>query len=310
MKKLIIVSGIHRSGTSWIGKTLSSSKYNSYINEPFNPSNYINNSGTVQKFYWPLVDEQKNILKSINNIIDGKYPLKKNIIRSSSFKDYLKSIYFFLNQKKNNILLNKENYIIKDPFLLFLIGDIIRFFQDTHEVHINLTFRDPESFVASCKKKSWDFNFDNFLLQDSVFKKFEKKTTNKMIELNSNQYSLIDRLTFLWGIINDEIYKISTYKNVHICNHSEFSFKPHKKFEKLFNKNNLVFGKEVLKFIDNTTQKKKENITHSIYSQNIVRHSSDISKYSKDSLTNNESDYILNHQGDRYEKLLNNMEFI
>ena len=53
MKKLIIVSGIHRSGTSWIGKTLSSSKHNFYINEPFNPSNYINNSGTVQKFFWP-----------------------------------------------------------------------------------------------------------------------------------------------------------------------------------------------------------------------------------------------------------------
>lgn len=310
MKKLIIVSGIHRSGTSWIGKTLSSSKHNFYINEPFNPSNYINNSGTVQKFYWPLADKQKKIYKSINNIIDGKYPLKENIIRSSSFRDYLKSIYFYLNQKKNIFLLNKENYIIKDPFLLFLIEDIIRFFQDTHEVHINLTFRDPESFVASCKKKSWDFNFDNFLLQDSVFKKFEKKTINKMIELNSNQYSLVDRLTFLWGMVNEEIYRVSTYKNVHICNHLEFSLKPHEKFERLFNKNNLVFGREVLKFVDYTTQIKKENNTHSMYSQSIVRNSSGISKYSKDILTKNESDYILSHQGDRYERLLNNMEFI
>ena len=45
-------------------------------------------------------------------------------------------------------------------------------------------------------------------------------------------------------------------------------------------------------------------------SQSIVRNSSDISKFSKDSLTKNESDYILSHQGERYEKLLNNMEFI
>ena len=114
--------------------------------------------------------------------------------------------------------------------------------------------------------------------------------------------------TYLVGIplIRDRIVKADA-KLVHF---PSFALLPNFISGSLIITSSFLFGREVLKFVDYTTQIKKENNTHSMYSQSIVRNSSSISKYSKDILTKNESDYILSHQGDRYERLLNNMEFI
>ena len=310
MKKLIIVSGTHRSGTSWIGKTLCSSRENYYINEPFNPSNKINNAGYIKNEYWSLSsDEDALIFPSIEKIINGRYPYIKNLRNSSTIKDYIKTNYYYLHLLKNKLSIRKTNYIIKDPFLLFLLDEIDRFFSKVFETHINITFRDPISFVSSCKKKNWDFDFNNLLKQKKIHQKFTDLQIGKMSELNESKYSLVHRLTLLWEICNEQIVKIASKKNVHICNHREFALDPIVKFKRLFRLNNVKYCETVENFIIETCFSNKAS--HGIkLSQDIKRNSIEVLNEGKKNLTNDEIDYIRNEQDQNYKETLKKINFV
>ena len=310
MKKLIIVSGTHRSGTSWIGKTLCSTRENYYINEPFNPSNRINNAGYIKDEYWPLsLEEYELILPSINNIINGRYPYINNIKNSNSLKDYLKTNYYYFHFLKSKLNIKKTNYIIKDPFLLFLIEEINQFFSNTFEIHINITFKDPISFVSSCKKKNWDFDFDNLLKQKNIHLKFTDLQIERMSELKKSKYSLVHRLTFLWELCNLQILRIASIKNVHICNHREFSLDPIAKFKKLFKINNIKFCESVESFIIDTCFSKRVS-QDTKFSQDIKRNSIDVLNEGRKYLTNSELEYIINEQDQNYKNILKKINFV
>lgn len=61
-KKLpILVTGSHRSGTTWVGQMLATSENIGYIWEPFNKGEYIGNMNIREIKYWfTYVDKNNN----------------------------------------------------------------------------------------------------------------------------------------------------------------------------------------------------------------------------------------------------------
>ena len=153
-KKIIIVSGLHRSGTSWLGKILSFDKKSYYVNEPFNPSNLVNHSTFNANYYWDFYCDNKNdFFLSLERIFKKNYKFINFFKKQYSLKKKIKSIIlFFLNY------LNFNKFpVIKDPFIIFHIEDIIKKYDKHFDLRINLIYRNPINFIASCKKKRMGF---------------------------------------------------------------------------------------------------------------------------------------------------------
>ena len=122
IKKPIIISGIPRSGTTPLGRVLSSIKGFSMIYEPFNV-----NQGIVDvQFNYPYPGKNISVqeFQSIfNSLVQFKSSFKKGFLKHDSF---IKRIFktFFGNESSLSYFKSKKSsslkqLIIKDPFLLF-----------------------------------------------------------------------------------------------------------------------------------------------------------------------------------------------
>ena len=112
MSKIIFVTGLHRSGTTFFGKFLTSFDNTYYIHEPMNPSNKINHLGTIQKFYWKLPFKNDENIKRFTKIKKYIYPIKNNLKYSSTIREIIKSFYYSILREMIFILTKKmKNFI-------------------------------------------------------------------------------------------------------------------------------------------------------------------------------------------------------
>ena len=119
---LCLVTGAHRSGTTWVGKTLETAKDVAYIQEPFNINNPFN-FGYIPYWYYqihPNTDEKIEDL--FDNILSLKFRYFRAAKRISSFNSFAR----YIKYSKYNIVARKKSkksrVIMKDPLALFSAG--------------------------------------------------------------------------------------------------------------------------------------------------------------------------------------------
>ncbi|HFQ91935.1 MAG TPA: hypothetical protein ENK29_03550, partial [Chromatiales bacterium] len=81
--KPILVTGSHRSGTTWVGRMLTVSPALYYVHEPFNPSHPpgagICNIRIKTWFKYITEENQQEYLRPIQDMLDGKYSLLRDL---------------------------------------------------------------------------------------------------------------------------------------------------------------------------------------------------------------------------------------
>ena len=154
IKKPIIISGIPRSGTTPLGKVLSSIEGFSMIYEPFNVNQGINDID----FNYPYPGKNisvKEFQSIFNNLIKFKSSFKKGYLKHDNFiKRIIKIIIgnessiSYLKAKKNSSI---KQLLIKDPFLLFSSEELSL----NHKVII--CYRPLMPLAGSFKRMKWNF---------------------------------------------------------------------------------------------------------------------------------------------------------
>ena len=119
-KKPILVTGCHRSGSTWVGRVIESCNQITYYAEPMNPCIKINRfifEYKTPKLWFPAIDylNDKAYLKGYKRILNSRFPLKNLFPRNLiEFKYFL-----ILNFKAYT----KKRILLKDPISLFSSED-------------------------------------------------------------------------------------------------------------------------------------------------------------------------------------------
>lgn len=274
MSKIIFVTGLHRSGTTFFGKFLTSFNNTYYIHEPMNPSNKINHLGTIQKFYWKLPNKKDQNMNRFIKIKKYIYPLKKNLKNSSTIREIIKSFYYLFLSYIAKIKSSK--IIVKDPFVLFYVSNLKKeIFPKKSEIIILI--RDPYNFIASCSKRNWGFDFNNFLNQRNKFNFFSKNEILLMKKIKN--IDNISKLSFLWKIFFYKIYELKKInKNINLIFYNNF-IKNEKKNARLISKKlNLKFTKNNIDFLDSLKKKNQNKKAGNIFRKNPIN---DLNNYKK-----------------------------
>ena len=118
-KDIVLVCGLARSGTSWLGKILDSDPDVLYRYEPFNIkkcdifanlSNYIKKNGIDKKADELLVEGFKKLPYIHNKHIVGNKPkFKKNFYRGNNIFQIFKFLHFFESQKYSKLFFLRKN---------------------------------------------------------------------------------------------------------------------------------------------------------------------------------------------------------
>jgi hypothetical protein len=254
-KKPILVTGIHRSGSTWVGQVLSKSKDLRYVYEPFNiamkshaPPFNIWFKYLSQNYY---SEEHSTIKQYIENYIFVTRVSTINELTDVDSLFKLKRFFFKVFDK-----LTKRS-VIKDPLAILSAEWFFKVFN----CDIVILIRHPAAFILSIKQKEWDFDFSNFLDQPHLVRDKLLPFKEELEDYSKNKRGLIDNGILLWNCIYKIVddYRQKYSKDWYFVKHEEMSLSPTFEFQKLFEYLNLEFTNDVKDFVVKSTTAEIDN---------------------------------------------------
>jgi hypothetical protein len=244
----VLVTGMHRSGTTWVGKMLAADALTAYISEPLN---MLHRPGVfhakVPHWYQYVCEENEDkYLLAFQELLDFDYHLWDEIRSLRSRRDFLRmgrdfAIFY-------NGLMRGQRVLIKDPFAVFSV----LWFVKKLDCKIIITVRHPAAVTSSLKRLNWPFEFQDLLDQPLLMRDQLEPYRDQMQAIKAGD--VIGQSALLWNLI---------YRSVHsahqqnpkfiIVRHEDLSRDPVSGYRNLYALLGLDFTPRVQKIILNSS---------------------------------------------------------
>lgn len=260
----ILVTGSHRSGTTWVGKMLAADADTAYISEPLNVLHRPGIYRTPVKYWYTYItdDNGADYLPAFNELLNFQYHTVHEILSLRSFKDFLRMgrdfHTFFIGS------MHGQRALIKDPFAVFSTP----WFAKQLNCQVVITARHPGGFVGSLKRLGWNFDFGNFLNQPLFMRDHLEGDRAAMESMPKDD--IVGQAALLWKIIYRFVHLTrSGFPQFHIVRHEDLSLDPIGGYQALYKSLGLDFTDKVKDIIQNSSSsenptKLAKNKTHSV----------------------------------------------
>lgn len=248
----ILVTGSHRSGTTWVGRTLAEAGDIYYVNEPFNVDFPLDGTRLkVETWYTHFASshQQHEINRAVASTMSWpawRYALQVCLDNGLDLKTPGRfGKYFSLRAFKHRML-------FKDPLALMSAD----WFHEQWGANVLVMIRNPFAFTASLKTAVWAFDFSHFsrqkVLMDTRFSNYKEQITE--LAEKPNDYSFIEKSAWLWVFLHEIIRQYQQeYPGWQYCYHEEISLNPVEKFTELYAALQLPFTEQIKSYIERTT---------------------------------------------------------
>ena len=243
-KKPILITGSHRSGTTWV-EMISSSSSVGYIMEPFNLK--CRRPGIIDArfdnwFQYVNDDNGLYYYESIKRMLEFRFNYSAGVSKARTVKDGARLLRDIINTTRYRI--NNLRPVVKEPTALFLSP----WFAKTFDANIVILIRHPAAFVSSLMILNWRFPYEHFLSQKALMSDYLEPFENEINDFKKNTPDVIDDAILLWKIVHSTISKYKkTYENWMFLKHEDLSRNVLSEFEQLFSRLNIKFDKKVEK---------------------------------------------------------------
>jgi hypothetical protein len=248
--KPILVTGSHRSGSTWTGRIISTAPHVGYIHEPFNIgiNTGVNTKPMGYWFRYISAENQDDYYPALNRVVQYEYPFGRNILRAGTFKNAARIV-----RTQGLSLLHKVNNdrpLIKDPIAIFSA----EWLHATFDMNVLVLIRHPAAFCSSLKIKNWKFSFNNLLKQPLLMDKYLYPFEEAINDYAENDRNIIEQATLLWNCIH---HVISIYQEKYpawlFMRHEDLSTDPVNQFLLIFKTFDLEFNAKVKNRIHETS---------------------------------------------------------
>lgn len=254
MNKPILITGSHRSGTTWVGRMLSANEDTAYISEPLNVLHRPGIFRVPVKYWYTYIseDNEKEYLPAFQELLNFQYHLWLEIKSLRSMKDFLRmgrDFRIFYNGSTHG-----QRALIKDPFAIFSSA----WFVQKLNCQIVITVRHPAGFTSSLKRLGWHFDFENLLNQPLLMKDYLEQDRDAMQSIDKND--IVTQGALLWKLIYRFVQQNEKLiSNLNIVRHEDLSIDPVAGFQGLYQKLGLDFTEEVKANILNSSSSENPN---------------------------------------------------
>lgn len=247
-RKPILVSGSHRSGSTWLGRMIDLSDDVGYIHEPFHKVHGISEDLFSRWFFYICKENEDLFKREIENYLNFKYPLLDKIKNAESFRDYGRAARDFSIFTWHH--LNRRRPLMKDPISIYSA----EWLYYTFDMDMIILVRHPAAFVGSIKKVEWRTGMHNYLDQPLLMRDHLQDFEPEIREHSAKKKDFVDEAILHWNMIHSVILKYQEkHKNWFFVRHEDLSKKPLMKFEEIYRFLNLDYTDAIKKKITSYT---------------------------------------------------------
>ncbi|HZD55352.1 MAG TPA: sulfotransferase [Anaerolineales bacterium] len=264
----ILVTGAHRSGTTWVGKMLALSPRIGYISEPLNRWHRPGVMRVPLQHWYTYIceDNEADYFPALQETVQFNYHPWAELRSLRSLKDVLRmgrdgSTFF-----RGRIF--HQRALLKDPFAVFSVP----WFAQRLGCQVVIIIRHPAAFVSSLVRLEWPFEISDLLYQPLLMRDWLAPFRARMEEALARPEDIIGRSSLLWTMI---YHVVDCFKNrfpgFSIVRHEDLSVDPIEEYRKIFAALGIDFTHAVQEVILNSssTRNPKEIPRKDIYSVHL-----------------------------------------
>ena len=236
----ILVTGTHRSGTTWVGKMLAADPSVAYISEPLNVLHRPGVFHAKVKYWYQYICEEneKEYLPAFEELLEFDYHLWDEIRSIRSRRDFLRMGRDFLIFY--NGLMRGQRPLYKDPFAVFSTP----WFAKRLNCKVVITVRHPAAFASSLKRLNWPFDFQDLLAQPLLMRDHLEIYREDIQSVKPDD--VIGQAALLWKLIYSVVHVTrKSNPDFLIVRHEDLSLDPIPGYRALYGALGLEFTPRV-----------------------------------------------------------------
>jgi hypothetical protein len=193
----ILVTGAHRSGTTWVGRVIDLSPHVGYVNEPFNPTHQPGICGCRFPLWFQYVHAgNEHLFKpGLAATLDFRYGHLAQLRHARSVEEARRLAIdgcHFLRYR-----FRRARPLLKDPIAAMSAG----WLSTTFAAQTLVVVRHPAAFAHSVRRLNWSHPFRDFLLQPELMAHHLDAFEPEIRRLAEREHEILDQASLLWRII-------------------------------------------------------------------------------------------------------------
>jgi hypothetical protein len=230
----ILVTGLPRSGTSWVGKMLQAGGEVVYVNEPLNPSHPpgrspgVLNANVTHRYQYICAENEERWVRAFSDTLRLRYHPIAELRRNHRAYDLARVAKYASAFAVGKIL--QRRTLIDDPFAVFSSA----WFAERAGCQVIVCVRHPFGFVGSWRQLGWKVPFGELLDQPLLMRDLLGGYADEMRAIGSSA-DRIARTALLWRItyaVLDEM--AARTPRLHVRRYEDLARAPEAGFRELY----------------------------------------------------------------------------
>jgi len=238
----ILVTGSHRSGTTWVGRMLTLSRRLVYVGEPFNvrSGHELFTHKFDRWFEYVCPSNEDEVLGALQDIVELRYPTAYRVRNIDSFREGYSVLRSAVRYSLERWM--GRSVLIKDPIALLSAERLAEHF----DLEVLVMIRHPAAFAGSLKKKGWTFPFEDLLNQPRLMRDHFSSYAQEIRSFAKDEQDIADQAALLWTLLYTVV---SRYREQHpswtFLRHEDVARAPVETFRELYEQFGLSFTERI-----------------------------------------------------------------
>jgi Sulfotransferase family len=245
----ILVTGAHRSGTTWVGKMLALAPGVAYVHEPFNPRTPAGLSPAPFDRYFTVVtaENEDRYLPGLERTLAFRYDLGAGLHGPAGVRDLARAGRDFARLLPPRLAGFRP--LVKDPIALLSA----EWLADRFGMDVVVLARHPAAFAASLGRLGWSHDFGSFVVAGEV-PEIVSRYEHEIREQAERPGDPLAQASLLWRILYGAV---ESYRERHpewtYLRHEDASVDPLGTFERLYGRLGLELTPQARQEIERAT---------------------------------------------------------
>jgi hypothetical protein len=245
----VLVTGSHRSGTTWVGRTLAAGGELAYLDEPFGLHHRPGVLATSFDWWFPYVtDGGPQLTADVERMLAFDYRTGRELRSVRSLRDagrMARDAARFRRYRREHL-----RPLLKDPVALLAAPWLAGRFG----MRVVVLIRHPAAFASSLKRMAWTHPFDHFLHQPQLMDGPLAGYRPQVERFAAHEQDVVDQAALLWTMLHDVIdgYR-SAFPDWEYVRHEDLSAEPEERFRALFDTLGLAYSRAARDYVATTT---------------------------------------------------------